>query len=174
MSGSEIMEELEKQKIAIEKEKLNIESQRLEFEKYKLEYESFKDGFNSCIQFANTALKSLLILNGGACLAILTTIGSMFSKSDRNFAGVSNSIADPLIFFGWGAFLAVSSAATSYVAQHHFCRTIESDGKIVTHNSKFEKLGSYYQGLAVFSAAISLGLFLLGLYSAVEVFESIP
>lgn len=61
-------------------------------------------------RFADTSVKSLLLMNGGAAIALLTFVG----HAEKSLA---SAMAPALSSLGWGAALAVVAGAAAYVAQ---------------------------------------------------------
>lgn len=67
------------------------------------------------MRFAELAVRSLLILNGGAALGLLT-----FASNQTKNGGSSINYADAVCLFGVGAALSVMTAGLSYLAQYYF------------------------------------------------------
>lgn len=59
----------------------------------------------AAVESANQALKALLILNGGACVALLGFLAATFGKPD--LADQNLALLSALRLFGWGAAMAV-------------------------------------------------------------------
>lgn len=67
------------------------------------------------MRFAELAVRSLLILNGGAALGLLT-----FASNQTKNGGSSINYADAVCLLGVGAALSVMTAGLSYLAQYYF------------------------------------------------------
>lgn len=73
--------------------------------------------FRSVISMAELALKSAILINGGACIALLTFIG--------NSSGLANQIiVFGLFAFASGVFLGALATFFGYLAQNEFMRQI--------------------------------------------------
>lgn len=73
------------------------------------------EGFRQVLALGQSALKSIMLLNGGAAVALLAFIGNLISRS-----GASENIAtfaDSMNLFVVGVFLAVVAYATTYLSQ---------------------------------------------------------
>jgi hypothetical protein len=115
----------------------------------------FKESFEATMRFAELAVRSLLILNGGAALGLLT----FASNQSKNGAPPIN-YADAVWLFGIGAALSVLTAGFAYVAQYFF--THESD-------DWKEKVAIGFQLAAVAAWLFSMALFVCGVRAAVAV-----
>jgi hypothetical protein len=78
----------------------------------------------STIKFAELAIKSLLILNGGAAIAVLSFAGAQLKSGSLAIEAYSSGMQT----FGFGAGLAVLTAGTSYLAQHFFSHMWDRTG----------------------------------------------
>ncbi|WP_429933152.1 hypothetical protein [Alteromonas sp. 4B03] len=92
--------------------------------------------FKSVISMAELALKSAILINGGASVALLTFIGNIKS-GDKNFLVYSLcSFAFGVLFGAIGTFLA-------YLAQNHFMEQINAQIKSQDDEKhKFVAIGS--------------------------------
>lgn len=99
--------------------KLSIEQWKLAHElrlaQYAAEAESNLENFRSVILAGQGALKSLMLINGGASVALLAFIGNLLSK-DEHYT-LANSIAISLIFFVVGVLCGGAAAAFTYLSQ---------------------------------------------------------
>ena len=64
--------ELETARLAIEEARLEVERQRLAVEQQRIRVEAYTPGLEGIIKFAEICIRSLLILNGGSALALLS------------------------------------------------------------------------------------------------------
>lgn len=113
----------------------------------------FKESFEATMRFAELAVRSLLILNGGAALGLLT----FASNQSKNGAAPIN-YADAVWWFGIGAALSVLTAGLAYVAQYFF--THENDDW-----KEKVAIGCQLAAIAVWLA--SMVLFVCGVSAAV-------
>ena len=84
---------------------------------YHAEWERRKIDHEATIKFADIAIRSLLVLNGGAAFGALAFAGQSLSSGNDTQA---RALAELIIPFGSGAGLAVTCAAASYLAQMFF------------------------------------------------------
>lgn len=82
-------------------------------ERHKTAVDSWKSGFDAVISFAELAIKSLLLLCGGAAVALLSFAGSRGATSQVSL----DAYADAVLLFGGAAAGAVATAGLSYLAQ---------------------------------------------------------
>lgn len=76
------------------------------------------------IESANLALKGMLLLNGGACIALLGFLASIFS-SDAQKEEILVLLSPFLVAlnrFAWGAGLAVFASAIAYLTNSFYAR----------------------------------------------------
>ncbi len=103
----------------------------------------------AAIESASLALKTLIALNGGAILSLLTFIGSNPDKHRH--------IASALMYFASGIIAAAISVLSAYPANYFTTEAIK-DGKFLIHRA-------IALGGAVLCAILSLGLFSYGVYN---------
>lgn len=155
------MAEHERERLDLEREKLAIDRARLEYEPKRLKYEATAKlaqvSAEATIKYSEMAIRSLLILNGGAALAVLTFAGNS-SK-----AGGSMTLSQSVLFFGSGAALSVLTAGLSYIAQSFFSWSFSQSDPVKGWRSF---CGRVAQGAAVVAALASLVVFVLGMREA--------
>lgn len=122
-------------------------------EKWRADFEVSKMGFEAITTFSSITIRSLLILNGAAAIAILTFVGDQ----SKSVAGFNVKPWLPAFeVFGWGTFLAVLCSALTYLSQ------------VFIHEPDNVKVKSYLgeplRWLAVLAGAGSLFAFICGLY----------
>lgn len=105
--------------------------------------------FDATIKYSEAAIRGLFLLNGGACLALLTFIGSLANK--EQIIGADLDFSRALILFAIGALLAVLVSAASYISQGH-----DSKNNAIAFN--------LWRGFSIFIYLVSVLLFLLGVY----------
>jgi hypothetical protein len=104
--------------------------------------------FRSVIQVAAMALRSALIINGGASLALLTFLGNMPEKSGMTF------FVCALKLYVWGVATAAIATGTSYLAQYRYLYEVKHDPKCCW--------GRYVTWLTIAIVFSSYTLFVLG------------
>ena len=143
--------EVDKLKVKVDERRAEIDENRLAYEPVRLQYEAEAlvrvASAEATIKFADITIRSLLILNGGAALAVLS-FASNIAKT-----GGSNALASSVFYFGIGAACSVATAALSYFAQSFF-----------TH--VWEKSGYLFQGLAIIFGGASMATFTWGMIDA--------
>lgn len=121
--------------------------------KWRADFDAYKMGFEAITTFATITVRSLLLLNGGATIAILTFVGDQ-SKSVSGFSVAKWLPAFEV--FGWGTFLAVACSAIAYLSQ------------VFIHEPMGERMNKYVGGgfrwLAVAAGLTSLLAFIRGMY----------
>lgn len=84
------------------------------------------DMFNSVITFGQSAVKYMVLINGGACMAILAFIGSIYEK-DENLA---RRLVGSLEGFGAGVLLAALVSGVTYISQGYYAMDRDKPGDI--------------------------------------------
>jgi len=122
--------------------------------------------FRAIMDFAVVSIRSLTLINGGAVVAILAFLGSVWRSSDRGGPpSIAVLLAEPLGWFIAGLALAVASAMTSYLSQVAFLELrTEKDGR------RQSTAGDVLRGMAIGAACFSLVCFCVGSYQAVQAF----
>jgi len=82
---------------------------------YNAQVQSGLEGFRSTVAFAQAALKSSILINGGAAVAILAFIGHIWNKGLSS--PIQNQISGSLILFFLGVLVSAMATATSYLTQ---------------------------------------------------------
>ncbi|MGD9739704.1 MAG: hypothetical protein AB7O56_03520 [Bauldia sp.] len=79
--------------------------------------QAYADKFNdAAITTGNIALKTAMLINGGAAVALLALIGSLAANIDMT--GDVERVANSLLWFGVGVFLAALGLAATYLASY--------------------------------------------------------
>jgi hypothetical protein len=125
--------------------------------------EAFHKANEAAIAGANLALKTLLLINGGACVSLLTFVGTLKDKAD---------VARTLGWFASGVALACFGFLLSYVTHYAMVTTISSwtarDEYPYFHvgpRARFwraVKIGGH--GLAIVAGLASLIAFIIGIF----------
>lgn len=96
-----------------------------ELDRYRAEHEAKRPLVEAVMRFADLAVRSLLILNGGAALAILTYA----ANATKTGSTYGEELASLVWYFGVGAFLSAATAGLAYVAQVCFSE-LSSEGNL--------------------------------------------
>lgn len=121
---------------------------------------------------ANQALRTALLINGGASVSMLAFIGGLVSNGKVLLGGQLAAIAAPLIWFAVGVALAGLATAFAYFTNYSNVGAANSMRRIWDHPWHEETpeskwwMKSYYACLSVsvVSGFASLGLFVMGMY----------
>lgn len=113
--------------------------------------------FKSVLESGREALKAVLLINGGAAVALLGALSYVVSRdgSQELGLGISVSLAD----FGGGVLLAALSSGARYVTQF-----VYKDG----HN----RTGHVFNGLSILLATTAYVAFGFGMFHAYDTFNS--
>ena len=111
-------------------------------------------------------MKALLLINGGACVAILGFLASTVSDpSNQDKARLTYAFVHSLLWFGGGAGLAVGTSCLAYL-----CNSAYARGLIEIESKWNWRVGSILNWIAVVSGLASLACFWLGLRSIYETY----
>ena len=84
------------------------------------------------MESANIALKTLIVINGGAAIAVLTFLGGVASKDKIDFASVA-PVAMTIQYFAIGVALTLAAMAFSYLTNYLMVGIENSRLKTYTH-----------------------------------------
>jgi hypothetical protein len=161
---------------------------QLEVERYKADVQRVKDAwaenaarereaqmhemryelsmFRAVIDFGTMTLRSLILVNGGAIIGVLTFTANLWGRSSPAAKATAQGIAPALTWFVVGLALAVAAAGVSYIAQVLFTELSQGpDGEAPV-------AGTIGRFVAVGAAVLSLFAFCLGAYQCLEAFKS--
>ena len=114
--------------------------------------------------YANSVFRSLLVLNGGAAIALLTFIGNVLNKRPESEQRLSHASTVSIRLFVWGMIFATLTAAASYLSQASF---VELKGKTASWT------GNAFRGAAVIFAVLSLTAFGWGAIGAATAMKGV-
>jgi hypothetical protein len=123
------------------------------------------------------ALKAILLLNGGACVAMLALIGTLATTGRLN-----PEMINPLVCFAAGAACSVIAGAFGYftnllIAGSSNTKTRHYDQPFIRETKTSNKhyfWGEITRWTAIIIAAVGIGLFVYGVFNAYFAFKSIP
>ena len=113
--------------------------------------------FKSVLDAGREALNSLVLINGGAVVALLGFMGATISKGLSQTLGASLTV--PLIQFGMAVLMGSLGFGARYFSQ-------------AAYSSEINKLGVVFNVVAVGFALFGYILFGLGIYGAYQAFSS--
>ncbi len=132
-----------------EAHRLELDRAKLETEKAKLQSEAARPSFDAVIRFAELAIRSLLLLSGGAAVALLSFAGNRGATGKESL----DAYAWAVMLFGGSASGSVLTAGLSYLGQS--CFTADHD-----------KLGTLLRWIAIITWLGSLSAFGVGVKAA--------
>lgn len=138
---------------------MDLERERAELERTRVELERHRPVYDAGIRFAEMAIRSLLILNGGATLALFAIAGN----ADK--VGLKPKVPElslMALIFGIGAAAAVTTAFFSYLAQTAY---VEGDPE-----DQGRKWGNFFRALAVATGVGSMVAFAASLWRSLYLF----
>lgn len=128
-------------------EKLTVD-QSLELIKTILQ-STIPTGMSALQSFANVSIKIILMLNGGAAIAILAFLGTIVTTE---FTKWISGIVISLFFYSLGAACSAGVAFLSYLSQ----------GKYNIMDKSNEIKGNFYRNWAVKTALLGIAFFIMG------------
>lgn len=72
------------------------------------------------VAFAQDALRGIVLLNGGAIIALLTFFGQAWSKNENQGAMVISALKTGLLLYIFGALAGILAQGLAYLAQQNF------------------------------------------------------
>lgn len=121
------------------------------------------------VDAANEGLKALLLINGGACVAILGFLASTMGKSNLGWSETMmiRTAARSLLWFSAGAGLAVATSVFAYLCNREYSKFLRNP----VANPKAWMVGGRLNSIGIILALASLGSFFCG---AMKIGLSIP
>ena len=154
-----------------EHEKWKYEQNRFMAERaHDAEQEFFSKTNAAAITSGNHAIRALIIINGGAAIAMLAFIGQLVSVNDK-LAGKFSDLAAPLSCFAQGAALATLSVMFAYLTNYCIAATSAKKDRHYEHpyirdtpsSKHWTKAVWLFQFVTIITAAFSLLFFVLGM-----------
>jgi hypothetical protein len=172
------------QQMPFEEEKwrheLEIEERKWKFEKNREDAQRAHDKSNdfhtytnkSAMDAANLALRTLVLINGGAAVAILAFLGAIASKDKIDFEQVSH-VANTLRFYAVGVAFAVAAMALAYLTQYFMVSVEHAKDRVWEHpfvkdtdkSRQMARLNRIFHVLSFLFALASLSLFIVGMWT---------
>jgi hypothetical protein len=127
----------------------------------------------AAMEGANLALRTLIVINGGAAIAILTFLGGVASKDKIDFTKVG-AVANTIRYFAIGVALALVGMALAYVTNYLMAEVERAKRKIwehpyleeTPHSQRMRRLNIGFHVAAFLAAFVSLILFVVGMFAA--------
>lgn len=112
--------------------------------------------FEAAVEFAVLAIRTLVLVNGAAVIALLTFVGQVWANDQYNGSAMAHILFWPLMFFLAGLVLAVVTTLLAYLTQ--MLTTEHGGGSIPPVSKKLRRF-------AIVSAILSLMAFAAGAVS---------
>ena len=109
--------------------------------------------FEAVVEFAVLALRTLVLVNGAAVIALLTFVGKVWANDQRNGSGMAHILFWPLIFFLSGLIMALVATILAYITQ--MITTEHGGGTIPAISKKVRRF-------AILAAVLSVVCFATG------------
>lgn len=119
--------------------------------RYRAKLEFHKSMFEAVMSTAVAALKSSLLINGGASVAMLGFLAAL-SKDNKELV-VPLEFSEALIRFTLGVFFGAAATASTYFAQYNY-------------SEKNNKRANFYRNVSIALVVASLICFIIGSYKA--------
>lgn len=124
-------------------------------EQQKRDHEWNIELMRGTLAYGQFALKSSLLVNGGATVALLAFLGNVWTVAEPS--RIVMAITNVLLVFGFGVFSAVVAAGAGYFAQAGYSK------EFGRHSIKIGTIAHWAAGIF---ALASFGLFGLGIWTA--------
>jgi hypothetical protein len=142
----------------------NMERWRMEhegkMEEWRRQVRVGEISWKATLDFGTLAIKSLIIANGGAVLALLTFLGSLLANKGPTMPEAAALIGTSMRAFVVGVGAAVATAGVAYLSQAFFTKGIDWQA------GKDSRVGIGFQILAILLALLSLVAFSYGAWLA--------
>lgn len=136
---------------------------------------------DAAILTGNHTLRALIIINGGAAIALLAFIGHLISVQNGVFSKSLGELTAPLIWFAWGVALATVSMGFSYVTNYSYSSHASRKSKHyqapyireTLSSKRWLRFGFIFQIFAVLTAIVSIYLFVSGMVEIRDVIKGL-
>ncbi|MBN2033518.1 MAG: hypothetical protein JW836_09595 [Deltaproteobacteria bacterium] len=129
------------------------------------------ESFRSTIAWGQTSVNSSFFLNGGACVALLAFIGSIWSKSALYSEAVN--IVFSLKCFAFGVLATTISSGASYFSQGYYTHAIPETIRQGDHDRPQTKKGHCWKRIAIALIIFSYCAFFVGVFSAATAMKEV-
>jgi hypothetical protein len=129
------------------------------------QHEHAKSMNDKAAESANIVFKSLLLVNGGAAVAMLAFVSNLASSNIVDIL----PIVSPLSWFGWGVVAVVAAMTFSYFTTFSNVSVSYSDlAADAAAAARWRKSYTIFFALSFVSGMASLGFFMYGLWAVTE------
>lgn len=142
--------------------------ENLEVEQAKAWHAHRLESSKAVIQFALVAIRSLILVNGAAVVAVLTFLGNLWTKDSATARAAAQGIGTAITSFVVGVGLGVFTAMLAYISQAAISELAQ------TKPGTDPYIGTGFRMAAIVTALGSLVAFAWGAYKAVAVLSAPP
>ena len=121
--------------------------------------------FKAVLESGKSALHAILIINGGAVIALMGVMSSLIGNTGGKI--LASNLALPLLYFGIGVFSGGVGFAFRYLSQACYTEDFKTND-----TKKYELGGDMFRWLAVLAALSGFTLFLVGIVNSYSAFDS--
>jgi hypothetical protein len=121
--------------------------------------------FKAVIESGRSALHSVIIINGGAVIALMSVMSGLVGKPSSN--KLAACLAEPMLYFGLGVLAGGLGFALRYISQAFYSSDFNN-----TNTDKFKLGGDIARWLALVAAISGYILFTLGIVGVFNAFSS--
>ena len=116
------------------------------------------------INSSNIAMRTLILINGGAAVAMLAFVGSLVGNHSLNTGGHLAQLTMPLLWFGWGIAMAAVTMFFAYFTNY----TTAAHAAVLNDDGGQARMYAFlkvcFHVIALGAAISSLVFFLGGMY----------
>ena len=137
---------------------------------YESTWETNLEGFRASIQAGQAALKSAILINGGASVAILAFIGNL--ATSENSKALIPILSCSLAYFVFGTLVAAMASGGAYLSQAAYSK-VNQEEETAEATERWEKRGKVFQYTTIIFVIVSYILFGLGALLTYKTFLNI-
>jgi hypothetical protein len=140
--------------------------QQANLDQYRAQQQAKLEVFKTVIQSGQAALRTALVINGGAAVALLAFIGNLWSQLSQpgttpSAVAVIADLARSMLSFTGGVWLAAIATGTTYLTQ-------------LAYQDDRETTAKWLRGLTIVLVVAALGAFGWGVWLALRTFTTLP
>jgi hypothetical protein len=121
--------------------------------------------FKAVVESGKSALHSVIIINGGAVIALMNVMSRLVGKLSSN--KLAACLAEPMLYFGLGVLAGGLGFALRYISQAYYTADFN-----ISNTNKYKLGGDIVRWLALIAALSGYTLFTLGIVGSFNAFSS--
>ncbi len=129
----------------------------------------FKHMNDKTVESGALFLRTAILVNGGACIAVLSFVASIV-KEDADHSSLVSGVADALMYFAWGVLTGLAAIGLTYVTNYATVISLENEETKWYKPSTLLKRTVHLFTLC--ASLLSMGLFALGAMAVKEAIVS--